>query len=186
MTKIIDKKIYLIIFLLLILVTSYIFSTKIERTKVVLKCTHQTTDKNNVKEDIVNFYKITNKLFDTKPYKLYMGYASMKNDEYVPYLDGYWQNSEEVKNSKQLSSSHQDISKYYYPEWYTFISLEKNTEGKYEQKDIYSTFNRETLQYISHFFGLPSFESKCEISDEKHFDESFQESKNKQIKNKKI
>jgi hypothetical protein len=169
-----------------LLVVVYFLYPKIERTKVVLKCTHQKTDKNNFKEDIVNYYKITNKLFDTKPYKLYMGYASMKNDEYVPYLDGYWQNSEEVKNSKQLSSSHQDISKYYYPEWYTFISFEKNAEGKYEQKDIYSTFNRETLQYISHFYDLPSFESKCEISDEKHFDESFQESKNKQIKNKKI
>ena len=155
--------------------------TKIELTKVVLKCIHSYNS-----NEITNYYKITKKLFSDEPYKIYFTYAIFENDKYQPSLEGYWNQSEESKSAKENVLKKKDISKYSYPDWYLFVGLSKEKNGDYSKQRLYVFINRETLKLESHWFDVDKNESQCEISDDKNFDETYESDKNSKIKLKRF
>lgn len=184
MKKIFNKRTLLILILITLFGSIFYFSRKIELTKVVLKCVHQEKDKSETVE-YVNYYKITKHLFNNEPYKLYSAYAYFNNDDYEPLIEGYWEKSKEVEHAWQ-DVKKKDTSKYFYPDWYTFIHLNRSKFGDYSQVEIYTFINRETLKLESSFFDLPVPIKQCEISDIKHFDDAYESDKQKKIKDKKI
>ena len=147
---------------------------------MVLQCVHLFNSK-----EITNYYKITKKLFTDEPYKIYSTSPRFQNGQYTPSLDGYWNESEESKSAWENVSKKKDISKYSYPDWYTFVSLVKEKNGSYNQNEVFYFINRETL-IIEIDYGFAEYKTQCVISDDKHFDERFESDKNSKLKNKKI
>ena len=175
------KQIKFVLAFLFLLIVSYFIYPKIELTKVVLQCVFLTSNS----QEIIDYYKITKKLFIDEPYKIYSTDVEFKNGKYYSIFEGYWNQSEEVELASKHPTFENDISKYDYPNWYTFFLLSKEKSNLYTKGTVSIFINRETLELEKHFWDYPE-KYKCKISDEKHFDERFESDKNSKLKNKKI
>jgi hypothetical protein len=175
------KRIKFVLAFLFLLIVSYFIYSKIELTKVVLQCVFLTSNS----QEITDYYKITKKLFIDEPYKIYSTDVEFMNGKYSSRLQGYWNQSEEVELASEYPTFQKDISKYDYPNWYTFFLLTKEKNNLYRKGFVSIFINRETLELEKHFWDTPE-KYQCKISNEKHFDERFESDKNSKLKNKKI
>ena len=114
-----------------------------EETVVTLKCVEQEYMWKNGIKSSSSLYKITKKIKDEKPYRLYGSRPDFSKKNNPPYLIGINEDSDEGKKIKSKFKEH------FYPEWYVFVTptQEKIIEPTPIPFLIY--INRETLKIES-------------------------------------
>ena len=176
MKKIIQK-ILVVLLILIVCLVGYYYSRNIEVTKISLKCTETLTlIEGKPLNDV--YYKITKKIFDDRPYRIYGSYPDTNDDNYPPYLIGVSDESLEGRNIKFKR-------KQYPPTWYTFVDPDPDWDRPIPRLSTVTYINRENLEVEERFTGDGKLWSKgqCSIISNEKFDEVLNEQV-KKIKDK--
>ena len=162
------KKVFIGLIILIVFLVGYYYSRNIEVTKISLKCTNELPLLKSGRFVPVFdvYYKITKKIFDDRPYRIYQSYTDSNDDVYPPYLIGVSDESLEGRNIKFKKEQ-------FPPTWYTFVNpVIEWGRGR----DLLSTvtyINRESLDIESRFTDDGKLWSKgqCSIISNEKFDE---------------
>lgn len=168
-----------IVFLgLMILVVGWNQLSKYEENLVVLKCVYEFEEKNE-KKNLTNFYKITKRLLEEHPYKMYISNPEYDEKGEPPYSIGI-----SIQSAKEEDKANLKSRPYLPPDWYTFIPERK--DGKFFLPTA-TYVNRVTLQMedLSLDTGEQWAKSSCSIAQTSEFDNDYRsklESKKKEQK----
>ena len=139
---------------------------KFESNLVVLKCVHQ-IEENKEKKNLTNYYKITTRLLEDHPHKLYISNPNYEDKDSPPYLIGI-----SIQNASELDKSYIKRRPYLPPDWYTFIP-QQGRSGFIVPTATY--INRVTLQMedLSLDDGMLWTSGNCSIVKAKEFDDDY-------------
>jgi hypothetical protein len=159
---------------LMILLLTVALLTKFEKKLVVLKCVHQ-IEENKEKKNLTNYYKITSRLHEDHPHKLYISNPNYEEKDSPPYLIGI-----SIQNASDLDKSFIKRRPYLPPDWYTFIP-QREYGGFIVPTATY--INRVTMKMedLSLEDGMLWSSGNCAIVQAKEFDDDYRS----QIENKK-
>ena len=167
MKKIIQK-ILVVLLILIVCLVGYYYSRNIEVTKISLKCTNelQLLKSGRFVPVIDVYYKITKKIFDDRPYRIYGSYPDANDDNYPPYLIGVSDESFEGRNIKFKKEQ-------FPPTWYTFVNPIPEWDRESNLLSTVTYINRESLDIESRFTEDGKLWSKgqCSIISNEKFDE---------------
>ncbi len=176
------KKILLvtIVFSAVSIFLGFVYLSKIEVTKVSLKCTEKFLLFSGTPTE-ETYLKLTRLFFDDEPYKLYSSNPDSELDNSPPYLIGI---SDKTPEGSEFNFNRIHVR----PDWYIFVPAKDKVKRQLPTVSIVTYINRETLKLESTFSGDQKNWSigQCEIIQNDEFEKRWKSKVRENSAKKKI